>query len=368
MLTREVKLYPTTYQKDKIETMMKQLVSVYNFSLIKVEIQLHKSGFINEYEIITNFNGHGKKSGLPQDSIAESVKEACRAYRRYILPSKDRKTLGEPKKKSGRNYLKTIVYGQGSRLLQPKGGRVNIPLLGSVRCSKNVIPPGKVRGGRLVKKASGFYLQFVGDFITNKTVTLSKKIVGIDFGFKDLVVTSDSIKFKSSLKTSRLINRIKQSQRGKKYKLYSRLLERLSNSKRDRNHKISRQLVNNYSTIVVPVDNYKKLKSNHRMGKGVDLSALYQLRTFIAYKSQSCGRNYIEVSGAYTTKMCSVCWVLTGPSGMNSLNVRAWGCVGCGTQHDRDINSANVILQLGLGRNLRVGKDLKSTSIGIRVC
>ena len=37
---------------------------------------------------------------------------------------------------------------------------------------------------------------------------------------------------------------------------------------------------------------------------------------------------------------------------MSGLSVRNWECKACGAIHDRDINSAQVILNFGLGTNL----------------
>lgn len=49
---------------------------------------------------------------------------------------------------------------------------------------------------------------------------------------------------------------------------------------------------------------------------------------------------------------CSVCGSLTGPQGLFGLVVRNWECSACGAQHDRDVNSAKVILNSGLGYSL----------------
>jgi hypothetical protein len=48
-----------------------------------------------------------------------------------------------------------------------------------------------------------------------------------------------------------------------------------------------------------------------------------------------------------TTRECSNCRALTGPSGLRHLAVRQWVCVNCGESHDRDVNSARNILIAG---------------------
>jgi transposase len=78
-----------------------------------------------------------------------------------------------------------------------------------------------------------------------------------------------------------------------------------------------------------------------------------QLRNFISYKSDNHGRKCVFVDSVNTTKTCSSCWSLTGPIGLNKLSVRSWECSTCGVVHDRDINSAMVVLKIGSGTDLK---------------
>jgi transposase len=86
-----------------------------------------------------------------------------------------------------------------------------------------------------------------------------------------------------------------------------------------------------------------------RFGKSVASSGHGQLRRFLAYKSTASGRAYDEPDSTNSTRMCSTCHALTGPTGLAQLSVRQWRCSGCGTLHDRDINSAINTLYAGAG-------------------
>ena len=62
------------------------------------------------------------------------------------------------------------------------------------------------------------------------------------------------------------------------------------------------------------------------------------------------GRSVAVVSERNTTRVCSFCGALTGPTGKDMLVVRHWECPECGAGHDRDENAARNILYAGLRR------------------
>ena len=93
------------------------------------------------------------------------------------------------------------------------------------------------------------------------------------------------------------------------------------------------------------------LQSNNftstRMAKSVYDASWAQLKSQLRYKAVKHEVTYLEVPEAYTTRQCSCCGKLTGPSGSNDLNVREWKCSSCGSLRDRDVNAALNILGLG---------------------
>ena len=72
------------------------------------------------------------------------------------------------------------------------------------------------------------------------------------------------------------------------------------------------------------------------------------LRRFLQYKGEYAGRSVQVVNERNTTRGCSGCGALVGPTGPDSLVVRHWRCVCCGEVHDRDVNAARNILRVGL--------------------
>src|SRR5258708_17906442 len=83
------------------------------------------------------------------------------------------------------------------------------------------------------------------------------------------------------------------------------------------------------------------------MAKSVLDAGWGMLKTQLQYKGQQAGRSVLIVSERNTTRTCSSCKALTGPTGLDMLDVRIWVCSACGDTHDRDVNAARNTLSAG---------------------
>jgi transposase len=229
----------------------------------------------------------------------------------------------------------------------PVGNRIAVPYLKDVRFHKQALPEGKIKCGRIVKRASGWYLCLFIDAEPNVILQLASNSIGIDSGFKHLLSLSNGEKVDHPRELEQSAKRLAQAQRGINRKLVARINERIANQRKDRNHKISRKLVSENSLIAFSADNHKGIAS--KFGKSVASSGHAQLRQMLAYKSIASGRLYVEVDNRNSTRTCSACGALTGPRGWAGLSVRHWTC-GCGASHDRDTNAAINTLMLGMER------------------
>jgi len=105
-------------------------------------------------------------------------------------------------------------------------------------------------------------------------------------------------------------------------------------------------MVNEYQRIVVgDVSSLNLAKT--RMAKSVLDAGWGMLKTQLQYKGQQAGRCVLIVSERNTTRTCSSCKALSGPSGLDMPVVRIWVCRKCGVTHDRDVNAARNILSAG---------------------
>jgi putative transposase len=173
-----------------------------------------------------------------------------------------------------------------------------------------------------------------------------KEAVGIDLGLKDIAATSDGDKLLAGHFYRNIEQKIANAQRRGHKRQAKRLHRTTARRRKDALHKFSREIVNQYQTIKIgDVSSLKLAKT--RMAKSVLDAGWGMLKTQLQYKGQQAGRSVIIVSERDSTRTCSSCKALTGPTGLDMLVVRTWVCSACGDTHDRDVNSARNHLSAG---------------------
>lgn len=173
--------------------------------------------------------------------------------------------------------------------------------------------------------------------------------IGIDLGLKTVATCSDGVKLNGRW-YRRNERDLAIAQRARKKKRVKAIHAKIRNSRQDALHKFSRQLVERSGEIYVGnVSSTKLTKTN--MAKSTLDAGWASFKAMLDYKSQQAGIVYREINEAHTTQVCSSCGVKpdSRPKGIADLGIREWECCDCGELHDRDINSAINILNLGLG-------------------
>lgn len=340
MITRTLKLKLTKKQETILNQWLWHLTGLWNFAIKKIENDARDKVYYSRFTFINLTAYHSERMQIPSVVMAGILDQAYLAWQHCF-----KKISGKPKLKGQRNKLNSIPFP--NLLRSPKNNYIGLPGLGKVRFYKQDLPEAKIKCGRIIKKASGWYVCLWIDTDHRFPVKETNKAVGIDPGFSTLLTLSDGTKFENPRELRKGAKRLAQAQRGKHKKLTARLHERQANRRNDRNHKISRKLVENYGTIYYSNDNFKGMAK--LLGKSVTEASLGDLIGKLMYKSKTCGRELKAVNSMYTTMTCSNCGALSGPRGLDGLAVRSWECSACGAQHDRDGNSAMQVLKIGLG-------------------
>lgn len=138
--------------------------------------------------------------------------------------------------------------------------------------------------------------------------------VGMDLGLKTIATTSDGETLDAGRWTQRYADQLGTAQRRGHKRQAKRLHRRIARCRADALHKFSRRIIDRYQTIVVgDVSSTQLVKT--RMAKSVLDSGWGRLRQMLQYKGEHAGRSVQIVPERYTTRACSSCGCLTGPSG-----------------------------------------------------
>jgi putative transposase len=178
--------------------------------------------------------------------------------------------------------------------------------------------------------------------IAERTVALHEA-VGIDLGIRTIAATSEGEKLEPGCWTRGIEAKLAMAQRRGHKRQAKRLHLKAANRRKDALHKFSRKIVDQYQNIVIGDVSSTRLAKT-RMAKSVLDSGWGMLIRQLQYKGEYAGRCVSVVSERNTTRACSSCGALAGPSGLDRLVVRQWCCPACGAEHDRDVNAARNIL------------------------
>lgn len=338
MIVRTLKLRLTKKQEATLNQWLWNLTGLYNFAIKRIGNDARDKIYHSAFDCQNWVAGHSKRMEIPSHTLHGILLQAYMAWQRCF-----KKQAKRPRLKGRRNELNSIPFPDVLR--KPRDKHIELPKLGKVRYYKQELPNASIKCGRILKKASGWYLCLWLDCDNVFPVSDTDKAVGIDPGFSTLLTLSDGVSYENPRELHKGSERLAQAQRGGHKHLAARLQERQANRRSDRNHKISRKLIENYKTICYSNDNFKGMA--RKFGKSVSEAGLNQLIRMIEYKGRIGGRKIIPVNSAYTTMTCGECGKPTGPTGLRGLAVRFWDCP-CGAHLDRDINAAKNVLKSGL--------------------
>jgi len=343
MVQYQLKLRMTKAQQAECARWLYHLASVWNWALRKIELNAKDKVYFSKNDFRNLLAQHGEKLGIPSHVLQGML---CTVYDAWQRCSQ--KLGGKPRLKGVRNKLNSIPFPDP--IQTPQGNRVCLPGLGRIRFHKMELPAGRIKCGRMVKRASGWYLCLFINAEAKRIERVGNGVIGIDPGFRNLLTTSEGEVIEHPREFEQAQGRLAQAQRGHDTKLAARLQERIGNRRKDRNHKLSRRLVAENGEIYFSKDNHKGMA--RKFGKSVASSGHAQLRSMLAYKSPRSGTRYVEVDAKFSTMTCSACARRTGPCGLSMLEVRHWTCAECGSSHHRDINAAVNTLMAGAGSAL----------------
>ncbi|MFN4249521.1 RNA-guided endonuclease InsQ/TnpB family protein [Deinococcus sp.] len=208
---------------------------------------------------------------------------------------------------------------------------------------------------RIVRRADGYYAQFLVDVERHFDLEPTGKTIGLDVGLKSFYTDSTGHeepnprfyrKAEQKLrKMQRQVGRKVKSSRNRK-KAVARLGRthlKVQRQRKDHAVKLARCVVTSHDVVAFEDLNVRNMIRSRTLSKSIGDAGWREFRTWIEYFARIMGKVAIPVNPAYTSQICSGC----GQTVKKDLKIRRYVC-GCGLNLDRDHNAAINILRTGL--------------------
>jgi putative transposase len=215
---------------------------------------------------------------------------------------------------------------------------------------------GAIKRLRLLRRANGYYAQFVVDVDRHVCVEPAGKAVGIDLGLTHFYTDSNGTEKenprflrRSERALKRLGRKVSRKVKGSKNralarKRLARKHLKVQRQRRDFAAKTARALVISNDVIAYEDLRVANMVKNRHLSKGISDAGWRTFRAWLEYLARVYGKVVVAVPPQYTTQECSRCGTLV----RKTLSERRHVCPKCSLVPGRDHNSAVTILSRGI--------------------
>ena len=360
MKAYKFRLQPTPEQVEQLSKEFGCARFVWNQGLIRREYAYQQWGvsLSSAYDISSQITGlkklesHEWLKEATAGALQQKLIDQDKAFDNFF---KGRASFPKFKKKS---HAQSIRYQMDQRQVLNNyraGELIKLPKLGELKVKWSQVPGGIPKMVTVSKSASGkYFVSFMCD-VEQALKPVTGKIVGIDVGIKDVIVSSDGLhsgapkftyKYQRQLKKAgRKLSKKKKGSNGwhKQRIVVAKIHEKIANSRKDFLHKLTTNLVSENDVICVEDLNVAGMLKNRKLSKAVADVGIFELNRQIEYKAEWYGKQVVKISRWFpSTKTCSSC----GNIRIMKLSQRVYECE-CGLIIDRDLNAAINIKRAG---------------------
>ncbi len=265
--------------------------------------------------------------------------------------------IGRLRFKSASRY-RTLNYHQSGFRIDCESEVITFSKIGTVPFRMHRPYSGEVKGVLITRSGDEWYVIIQ----VEQEVSGPKgegRSVGIDIGRSAFAVDSDGATIenprffeRSRAKIKKFQQNVARKRRGSKnWEKAKKKLEKayvhVTNQRNDFLHKLSRRYIDSYATICVEDLDTRYLKENGEfpgLCRNIPDVSWGRFYSYLSYKAESAGTNFIRVDPRDTTQICSNC----GDIVKKDLSVRLHECPYCGFVADRDYNAAVNIHRVGI--------------------
>jgi len=246
--------------------------------------------------------------------------------------------------------VRSLVYEQtgykinGNKLVLSKIGEMPIVISRPV--------PGTIKQVVLkFTRTHQWFVSVISRTLDELTEREDVRTVGIDMNLVNFSTDTDGKVFKHPHNVKKAARQLGRAQRKMSRKVkgsHNRRKQRLrvavvhetvENRRDDFLHKWSNHYIQNYDRIAVEKLNIKDMLEERRsrgMNRNTLDAAWGKARTFLTYKAERAGCQFVAVDPAYTTQDCFQC----GTRVPKEMSERTHNCPVCGYTENRDLNAA----------------------------
>lgn len=351
---------------EKLKFLFVQCKWLYNY-LLNEEVDIFK--FDTKTRNIFIFDKDKNKINKTIDLPSKIIQSVHCNLKQNIKSLKYRKEkgykIGKLKFKSELNCIDLSQYNNTHAIKNNKFRICGFKKLFKVHGLKQIKSEYEIANAKLIQKPSGYYIKLTCfENLTNNRIEKPINEVGLDYGIKTNITTSNNEKFDICIEESErlkgLQKKLARQQKGSnnRYKTIQKIrleYEKLSNKKKDKTNKLVNYLCTKYSTIYMQDEN---ISGWHKglYGKQVQHSILGNLKSKLEQQPN------VQIINRYypTTKMCYSCGHIHKDI---TLNDRTFICLSCGFSEERDLKAAKTILFMGQCKNTYVPVGRRNTNV-----
>jgi putative transposase len=316
------------------------------------ELQCYCAVLVREYSFASLLNSQARQASADRAWAAisrfyencKNKKPGKKGYPRfqYNNRSVEYKTTGWKIESDGKHITFTDGCGIGC-----------LRLVGNKKQAVEIFPRKQIKRVRLIRRADGYYCQFVVDAARKIEHVSSGKQVGIDIGLKAYYTDSDGNTVENpryyrrkERQLKRLHRRLSRKHKGsanrkKARKQLARAYLKVSRQREDFARKAANALVTSSDLIAYEDLKIAHLVKNRHLAKSISDASWGRFLYWVKYYASLHQIDLIAVAPHFTTQECSAC----GTRVKKSLSVRTHICPSCGMVLDRDHNAAINILR-----------------------
>lgn len=352
LLTYKYRLYPTQVQASFLDSQLRAACDLYNAALQERrdawKIARKSISYYAQSKQLPEIRAEGLTTLVNSTCGKQILRRVDQAFTAFFSRCRRGQTPGFPRFKPCRNYDSlAFVSGDGCRLL---GSKLRVQGAGLVKVKLHRPIGGEIKTVTIRREIGRWYVCFS---VEREPVPLpvATAEIGIDVGLTSFAALSNGIMIANPRHVRnaarylrrcqrRVARRTRGSQRRRKaVALLAKRHRATMNQRADFHHQISRAIVNRHGVIAIEALNIKGL-SRGRLAKSVHDAGWRHFFNKLSYKAASAGRVLIEVDPRGTSQTCPC-----GERVAKDLADRWHTCPACGASDDRDVVSAQVVLQ-----------------------